>query len=97
MVFEAVDTAILLLNALAVWILIGAALLTAALYALLAVLCLLGRAAARAATGAWRALDGHPEGVPAVDVATEAGPAPKPADRRVPAWADTEHREDQAA
>lgn len=90
MIFDAVDTAILLLNALAVWILIAAALSTAVLYALLAALW----CAARAVVVAWRALVGRPEGVRAVDGATEAGAALKAADARVavpaPTWARTD-------
>ncbi|MFM9635920.1 hypothetical protein [Streptomyces turgidiscabies] len=98
LIFEAVDTAITLLNALALWILAAAALATAVLFTLIAALWCVGRAAVRAAAGAWRALAGRPGDVHGPDVPTEAEPATEPAtepaDGRVavpaPTWARTD-------
>lgn len=101
MIFEAVDTAITLLDALAVWILVGAALATVVLFTLLAALWCVRRAVVRAAVGAWRALGGRRRGVHGLDDPTEPEPGTEPADGRVaaprPTWARTDHREDQAA
>jgi hypothetical protein len=93
-IFEAVDTAITLLNALAIWILVGAALATAVSFTLIAALWCVARAAVRAAAGARRALTGHPRGMRAVDAPTEPEPATEGADARVaasgPTWARTD-------
>ncbi|MFD7794356.1 hypothetical protein [Streptomyces sp. NPDC059759] len=80
LVFDAIDTASTLLNAIALWIVAGAFVFTVAIYTVILTGVVTWRAVTRACTGAWRAAH-----APRVPEAAETVPEP-----HTPAWAHTE-------
>ncbi|MFG3170608.1 hypothetical protein [Streptomyces sp. NPDC048200] len=84
LIFDAIDTASTILNAIAIWIVAAAFVATVAIYTVILTGVVTWRAVTRAVTGAWRAAHATP-----APESIEAAPEP-----HTPTWA---HREKEAA